>query len=134
MDGTLDTLYLLLVPTTSGVQPSIVRIRETDTGYGIQTQTNPAQTRIDPTILSISANPIQGGAKLSVDAWSGDGISHSYQWQVQEPDGEWSNIPGATGQVFEYTGLAPGEYFVRCIVGNSTGGETISDPVLVVVS
>jgi len=82
----------------------------------------------------ISADPIQGGVKLSVEAWSGDGILHTFQWQEQQADGEWINIPGATKSTFEYTGLTPGEYTVRCIVKNAAGGETISDPITVTVS
>ncbi|MDR2855133.1 MAG: hypothetical protein LBV40_03120 [Methanomicrobiales archaeon] len=93
-----------------------------------------SETVINPFIMSISATPILGGAYLVVEAWSGEGIIHSYQWQVQQPDGAWVNIPGATTASFEYTGLAPGKYTVRCIVSNSTGGETISSPVRVTVS
>ncbi|MDR2855561.1 MAG: hypothetical protein LBV40_05345, partial [Methanomicrobiales archaeon] len=93
-----------------------------------------SETVINPFIMSISADPILGGAYLSVDAWSGDGIVQSYQWQVQQPNGSWVNIPGATQATFEYTGLGPGEYTVRCVVTNSTGGETISIPVRFVVS
>ena len=87
---------------------------------------------VDPIINSISADPILGGAKLSVETWSGDGCVLSYQWQVEQAGG-WINIPSATGPDYYYAGLPAGTYTVRCIVKNAAG-EMISAPVTFTVS
>ena len=135
-DGT-DLILVVrdITSTTGGVTPpgvpTVIRVTNNNagdnnriggvSGFG-------SSILINPVIVSMSANPILGGATLSIDAWSGDGIVHTYQWQVQQ-NGLWVDIPGATDATFDYIGLAPGDYTVRCIVWNSTGGETISAPV-----
>ena len=81
----------------------------------------------NPIITSTFAYPVQGGAKLTVDAWGGNECELFYQWQVEQ-NGSWVNIPGATSATFFYTGLSAGTYTVRCIVKNSVG-EMISTPV-----
>jgi len=87
----------------------------------------------NPLVLSASANPIQGGAELSVEAWSGEGCAQTFQWQILV-NGTWVNIHGATKQDFTHTGLPPGKYIVRCIVKNAIGGEMSSAPIPFTVS
>jgi hypothetical protein len=125
-------LYLVVFDIVHGQPtPIIVRMRDVaDTGYVSDTG---YRNTVNPFIMSISADPILGGLTLFVEAWSGDEYVQYYQWQVQQSNGSWVNIPGATTASFEYTGLAPGEYTVRCIVSNSSGGETISIPITVMV-
>ena len=85
-----------------------------------------------PIINSIFADPILGGARLSVEIRSGDECTLFYQWQVEQ-NGAWINIPGATGPDYYYAGLPTGTYTVRCIVKNAAG-EMISAPVTFTVS
>jgi hypothetical protein len=81
----------------------------------------------NPLILSISENQLQAG-QLTIDAWSGEGCTHSFQWQKQEKN-IWKNIPGANKETYDYHKLGPGTHLLRCIVRNSTGGEAISKEV-----
>jgi len=67
------------------------------------------------------------GTELFVDAWSGEGCRQTLQWQILE-NGTWKDIKGATKENFEYMGLQPGEYTIRCIVKNAIG-EMSSVPI-----
>jgi hypothetical protein len=121
---------LLLLPTSDGVQ--VIPIHNNrNNGSSLPVDTNQPCTT-EPLILSTSADPIPGGAELSVDVWSGEGCMHSFQWQVLE-NGTWKNIQGASTQTFEYTGLQPGEYTTHCIVRNAIGGEMMSVPITFMV-
>jgi len=128
VEGNSDELYLVVVDVIKQTV-TVVRVRDDDSNNNTY-DAGGMTGAVHPVISSISADPIPGGAELSVTAfsygWNGETYDHSYQWQVQLDDGSWVDIPGATTNPFEYTGLEPGEYTVRCIVRNSTGGEAIS--------
>jgi hypothetical protein len=121
---------LLIVPTTDG--PYIIPISNNRGSPSIPNDNPPIV--INPIIQGIKIEPHTidaGTVVLSIHAsTTGQETVHSYQWQVQNDDGSWKNIPGGTSATYYYTGLTPGkEYTVRCIVRNATGGETISDPI-----
>ena len=97
---------------------------------------NPLSKVINPIIISISAVPHdteKGTAVLNVVAQSEGQSVHHYQWQKQEADDTWNNIPGATSETFNHTKLPSGTHVFRCIVSNGTGGRTISDPVTITI-
>ena len=140
LTGRGDDLILVVVgvPPQGGggvVQPVVMHVssnNDNDNNNNVGGLSTGSGLCSSPIIISISADPILEGARLSVETWSGDECTLFYQWQVEQ-NGVWINIPGATGPDYYYTGLSAGTYTVRCIVKNAAG-EMISTPVTFTVS
>ncbi|MCL2460564.1 MAG: hypothetical protein FWF19_04355, partial [Euryarchaeota archaeon] len=120
-------LYLAVVDLIKQTV-TIVRVRDDDGNYN----TGGITDTLNSATPSVFVELIPGGARLFVEAWSSGNSIPSYQWQVLE-NGNWVDIPGATTNPYDYTGLPHGTYTIRCIIKNASGGETITESVEFVV-
>ena len=138
-NGQLIATVMIIVPPTptlSGGSPS--SSGNGSSGGGGLVVLDDQGGVITPVITSqISFEFIEGGVRLFIDAisigWNGESYDQFFQWQVLV-NGNWVDISGATTQIYDYIGLEPGEYTIRCIIRNSTGGEMISPWIIFTVS